>query len=83
MGTAVDWRRDLHAHPEVGFTEFRTASRVANRSPSKLPHNRRPGVSRVADSVGGFFGIPNASKPRVREASASSAVNRRIRRAGR
>jgi aminobenzoyl-glutamate utilization protein A len=26
---AVAWRRDLHAHPEVGFTEFRTASRVA------------------------------------------------------
>ncbi|HEY2195952.1 MAG TPA: amidohydrolase [Actinomycetospora sp.] len=29
--TAVAWRRDLHAHPEVGFTEFRTASRVAGR----------------------------------------------------
>lgn len=27
--TAREWRRDLHAHPEVGFTEFRTASRVA------------------------------------------------------
>jgi aminobenzoyl-glutamate utilization protein A len=27
--TAVAWRRDLHAHPEVGFTEFRNASRVA------------------------------------------------------
>jgi aminobenzoyl-glutamate utilization protein A len=26
---AVRWRRDLHTHPEVGFTEFRTASRVA------------------------------------------------------
>jgi len=29
MSTAIDWRRDLHVHPEVGFTEFRTASRVA------------------------------------------------------
>ena len=29
MSTAIEWRRDLHAHPEVGFTEFRTASRVA------------------------------------------------------
>jgi aminobenzoyl-glutamate utilization protein A len=29
--TAVEWRRDLHAHPEVGFTEFRTASRIAGR----------------------------------------------------
>jgi aminobenzoyl-glutamate utilization protein A len=27
--TAVAWRRDLHRHPEVGFTEFRTASRIA------------------------------------------------------
>ncbi|NMO93741.1 amidohydrolase [Actinomycetospora sp. TBRC 11914] len=31
MSTAVTWRRDLHAHPEVGFTEFRTASRAAGR----------------------------------------------------
>ncbi|MCW2757354.1 MAG: hypothetical protein JWO46_1100 [Nocardioidaceae bacterium] len=31
MSTAIDWRRDLHAHPEVGFAEFRTASRVAGR----------------------------------------------------
>ena len=31
MSTAVEWRRDLHAHPEVGFTEFRTASRIAGR----------------------------------------------------
>lgn len=29
--TAIAWRRDLHAHPEVGFTEFRTVSRVAGR----------------------------------------------------
>ena len=28
-GIALAWRRDLHVHPEVGFTEFRTASRVA------------------------------------------------------
>jgi aminobenzoyl-glutamate utilization protein A len=29
MSTAVSWRRDIHQHPEVGFTEFRTASRIA------------------------------------------------------
>jgi aminobenzoyl-glutamate utilization protein A len=29
--TARAWRRDLHRHPEVGFTEFRTASLVAAR----------------------------------------------------
>jgi aminobenzoyl-glutamate utilization protein A len=26
---AVELRRDLHAHPELGWTEFRTASRAA------------------------------------------------------
>ena len=31
MSTAIAWRRDLHARPEVGFTEFRTASRIAGR----------------------------------------------------
>jgi aminobenzoyl-glutamate utilization protein A len=29
VSTAITWRRDLHAHPELGFTEFRTASRIA------------------------------------------------------
>lgn len=29
MTTAVRWRRDIHRFPEVGFTEFRTASRIA------------------------------------------------------
>jgi aminobenzoyl-glutamate utilization protein A len=27
--TAARWRRDIHRFPEVGFTEFRTASRIA------------------------------------------------------
>ena len=27
----VDCRRDLHCHPEMGWTEFRTASLVAQR----------------------------------------------------
>lgn len=27
----IDWRRDLHAHPEIGWTEFRTAALVAER----------------------------------------------------
>jgi amidohydrolase len=25
----IDWRRDFHMHPEIGFHEFRTAQRVA------------------------------------------------------
>lgn len=27
--TLIDWRRELHMHPEVGFKEIHTASRVA------------------------------------------------------
>ncbi|WP_370291090.1 amidohydrolase [Nocardioides sp.] len=52
--TAVTWRRDLHAHPEVGFTEFRTASRIAGRltdlgwqvvtGPAAMPPQARLGV---------------------------------------
>ena len=26
-----DWRRDIHAHPELGFQESRTAALVADR----------------------------------------------------
>ena len=26
----VDFRRDIHAHPELGFTEHRTAGRIAD-----------------------------------------------------
>ncbi|MBN1639841.1 MAG: amidohydrolase [Anaerolineae bacterium] len=30
-GQATVWRRDLHRHPEAGWTEFRTASLIARR----------------------------------------------------
>jgi amidohydrolase len=29
-GQIVEWRRDFHAHPELGFQEVRTAARVAD-----------------------------------------------------
>jgi len=27
----IEWRRDFHRYPEVGWTEFRTASIIADR----------------------------------------------------
>ncbi|WP_044551608.1 M20 aminoacylase family protein [Mesorhizobium japonicum] len=42
----TDWRRDLHAHPEFGFEEKRTAAFVA----AKL---REFGLDDVAEGVGG------------------------------
>ncbi|WP_110684939.1 amidohydrolase [Salinicola aestuarinus] len=31
LPAVIDWRRDFHRHPEQGWTEFRTASLVAER----------------------------------------------------
>ncbi|WP_158604359.1 amidohydrolase [Nocardioides mangrovicus] len=64
MSTALDWRRDVHAHPEVGFTEFRTASRVAGHladlgwtvvvGPEAMAHDRRLGVPSEAELDAAF-----------------------------
>jgi amidohydrolase len=50
----VAWRRDLHQHPELGFTEERTASIAADRTRA-LGLDVRTGVGKtgvVADLVG-------------------------------
>lgn len=59
LSTAVAWRRDLHAHPEVGFTELRTASRIAGHltdlgwrvvvGPDAMPPEQRLGVPSEAE----------------------------------
>jgi aminobenzoyl-glutamate utilization protein A len=54
--TAVAWRRDLHAHPEVGFTEFRTASRVAGRL-ADLGWHVRTGTDAL--DPGARLGVPD------------------------
>jgi aminobenzoyl-glutamate utilization protein A len=52
----VTWRRDLHAHPEVGFTEFRTASRVAGRL-AELGWQIRTGTDAL--DPGSRLGVPD------------------------
>src|SRR5271155_1252312 len=51
----VEFRRDLHAHPEIGYAEYRTTSRIAQRlegaglHPAILPK----GTGVIADVGGG------------------------------
>ncbi|HUH98017.1 MAG TPA: M20 family metallopeptidase [Anaerolineales bacterium] len=42
----VDWRRDFHAHPELGFKEFRTSAKVAEEL-EKLGYRVRRNVGRT------------------------------------
>jgi aminobenzoyl-glutamate utilization protein A len=50
-------RRDLHAHPEVGFTEIRTAARVLDALERLgVPVRTGPGVA----DVSGLAGLPSA-----------------------
>lgn len=42
----VEWRRDFHMHPELGFQEKRTASRVAEAAKS-MGYRVRTGVGRT------------------------------------
>jgi amidohydrolase len=54
----VEWRRDLHAHPELGNREFRTSGIVAE-------HLRRLGVDSVRTGVAhtGVVGVLVGGKP--------------------
>ena len=42
----VEWRRDFHTHPELGFHEFRTSSKVADEL-EKLGYKVRRNVGRT------------------------------------
>jgi hypothetical protein len=42
----IEWRRDLHMHPELGFKEIRTASRVAQEL-EKLGYRVRRNIGRT------------------------------------
>ena len=57
----LEWRRDLHAHPEVSWQEHRTTSEVMNRLRSAgIPARAMAGSGAIADL--------GASNPRVRVA---------------
>lgn len=53
----IEWRRDLHMHPELGFREFRTSDRVAAEL-SRLGYRVRRNVGRtgVIGELGGAEG---------------------------
>lgn len=54
----IAWRRDLHAHPELGNREFRTAKIVAE-------HLRKLGLDEVKEQVAhtGVVGVLRGGKP--------------------
>ena len=52
----IEWRRDFHAHPELGFEEFRTSAKVAEEL-EKLGYRVRRNVGRTG--VVADFGVDN------------------------
>lgn len=54
----VDFRRDLHAHPEIGYHEFRTAEQVATRLRALPGMQVRTGVAET-----GIVATLGADKP--------------------
>lgn len=73
MSTAIAWRRDVHRHPEVGFTEFRTASRIAGRL-SDLGFAVVTGSAAMSDSD--RLGVPDGMDAAYARAAASGADER-------
>lgn len=55
---ATEWRRDIHAHPEVGFEEHRTAALIVERL-------REFGVDEIIEGLGrtGVVGIVKGRAP--------------------
>lgn len=57
-GKLIEWRRDLHANPELGNREFRTGKLVAG-------HLRKLGIDEVKDKVAytGVVGVLKGGRP--------------------
>lgn len=53
----VDWRRDFHAHPELGFKESRTAAQIAEIM-QRMGYRVRQGVGRTGVVAEGGEGSP-------------------------
>ncbi|WP_078863722.1 amidohydrolase [Streptomyces sp. AcH 505] len=75
--TAVRWRRDIHRHPETGFTEFRTASLIAARL-TELGWRVRTGTDVI--SSGHRLGVPDPAEldAAYRRAAESGADPRQL-----
>jgi aminobenzoyl-glutamate utilization protein A len=67
----AQWRRDLHAHPELGFREYRTAARVCSVL-SALPGCRLR-VGADALSAADCMGAPTAAESAAARAEAVAA----------
>lgn len=53
----IDWRRDIHAHPELGNNEFRTAKLVAT-------HLKSLGIDVITNvGITGVIGVLKGNKP--------------------
>jgi amidohydrolase len=49
----IEWRRDFHKHPEMGFKEFRTASRVSEELGAMgIEHQTGVGITGVVAYIG-------------------------------
>jgi amidohydrolase len=72
-GELIAFRRDLHAHPELGYEEVRTSGRVAEAL-------RVCGVDEVHTGIGktGVVGVIHGAAGRSRGASAGEARTRSI-----
>ena len=55
----VACRRDLHAHPEPGWTEFRTAAKVA-KTLAELGYTVKTGADTIRQDA--MMGVPSAEK---------------------
>lgn len=65
--TTVQRRRDLHHHPEAAWTEFRTASFVAETL-TELGYEVRAGADVIAESA--MMGVPSAAALKEHQARA-------------
>ena len=62
-GAVVEWRRDLHQHPELGFEEHRTAAFVASQLKAIGVDKLRTGVAKTG--VVGVIESPSPRRPAV------------------
>jgi aminobenzoyl-glutamate utilization protein A len=70
LGEWIDFRRDLHRHPELGFTEYRTQARIAERLEA-LGYRLRLGCEVMREEE--MLGLP--SSPALASAREAALAN--------